>query len=186
MKRLLAASLALLLSACAGPAPQEGEPVSYRIPPGSYFKLLRAVEIPREDTTVYIQHGKLLPAYEVEEWVPHCFFELYSRSEEPRRVEPDEFEIQRVNREVSPLWVSRPVMMAYGGESGGPTHLYYRTRYYLSSPNQPDVWRMNCQIDRMEAHGPSFDKWLTIEQVRETLTGIFSLTLANETPAQAD
>ncbi len=186
MNRLLAACLALLLSACAGTARQEGEPASYRIPPGSYFTLLKALEIPREDTTVHIQYGKPLPSYEVEEWSPHCFFELYSRSEEPRRVEPDKFEIQRVNKEVSPLWVSRPVMMAYGGESSGPSHLYYRTRYYLSSTNQPDVWRLSCQVDRMEAHGPSYDKWLTIDQVRETLAEFFILTLPNEAPGQTD
>lgn len=187
MIRALAAGLALLLSACAGPTPQGVSQASHQTSPGSYFTLQRALEIPRDDTTVYIQYGRLLQSNEVEEWEPHCFFELYTRAEEVRVVEPDEFEIQRVTREASPLWVGAPVMMAFGGgEDGGPTHLYYRTRFYLNSPSQPDVWRMNCQVDRMEAHGPSFETWLTIAQVQETLTNIFSLTLHRETSAQVD
>ncbi len=187
MNRLSATACALLLSACAGHGTHEGGPFSHQTPLGSYFTLQRAIEIPGEDTTVYIQRGRLLPSHEVEEWAPHCFFQLFTRAEEPRMVEPDQFEIQRVTRESSPLWVGLPTLVAYGGgDDGGPSHLYYRTRFYLSSQNQPDVWRMNCQIDRMEAHGPSFETYLTIAQVQETLAGIFTLELPDETPARTD
>ena len=179
--------LPVLVSACAGSGQRSSELLSPATPPGSYFTLHTALEIPREDTTVYIQYGQPVAPHEVEEWAPHCFFELYTRAEEPRLVKPDEFEIQRVVRESSPLWVGLPVTVAFGGgEDSGPTHLYYRTRYYLNSPNQPDVWRMNCQIDRMEAHGLSFDSWLTVAQVQEALTGLFSLTLPGGTRPQPD
>ena len=178
MRTVLLTALALLLSACASTRQPAPVAASFSTPPGSYFTLHRSVEIPREDTTLYIQYGQPVKAHEVEEWAPHCFFELYTRAEEPRIVEPDEFEIQRVKWESSPLWVGLPTQVAYGGgEDGGPTHLYYRTRYYLNSSKQPDVWRMNCQIDRMEAHGVSFDTWLTLAEVQETLEGLFSLTV---------
>ena len=45
---------------------------------------------------------------------------------------------------------------------------------------------MNCQIDRMEAQGPSYETWLTVAQVQKTLAGIFTLELPGETPAQTD
>ncbi len=186
MKRLSATACALFLSACASHETYEGSPPSHRTPPGSYFTLEQTIEIPGEETTVYIQRGRILQSHEVEEWAPHCFFQLYTLVEEPRVVEPGQFEVQRVTREMSPLWVGLPTEVAYGGDSSGPTQLFFRTRYYLNSPSQPDVWRMNCQIDRMEAQGPSFETYLTVDQVRETLAGIFSLVLPGEDPAAAD
>ena len=185
MNRLSVFACVLLLSACAGHNTHQGSSAPYVPPPGSYFTLPQAIEIPSEDTTVYIQYGRLMPFHEVEEWVPHCFFELYSRAEEPRIVEPDEFAIQRIRREVSDIWVGLPTLVAYG-DDGGPTNLYYRTRFYLSSLKQPDAWRMNCQIDRMEAQGLSFETWLTIPQIQETLTGVFTLEVPKVTPAQTD
>ena len=187
MNRFYVSACALLLSACAGHGTHEGSPLSHHTPLGSNFTLQRAIEIPGEDTTVYIQRGRLVPPHLVEEWAPHCFFELFTRAEEPRMVEPDQFEIQRVTRESSPIWVGLPTVVAFGGgDDGGPTHLYYRTRFYLSSPDQPDVWRMNCQIDRMEAQGPSYETWLTVAQVQKTLAGIFTFELPGETPGQTD
>ncbi len=187
MKKLLTTALALSITACAGTGQGPQEPYSFATPPGSYFTLLQPVESPRENTTIYIQHGRILPSNTVEEWAPHCFFELYTLVTEPRVVEPDEFEIQRVTREANPLWVGLPTMVAYGGGAdGGPTQLFYRTRFYISSPTQEDVWRLTCQIDRMEAQGPSYDKWLTVDQVRETLEGLFTLTVKDAAPMPGD
>ncbi len=185
MGRLLAVPLVLLLTACAIPGQDDINSSNFLLPAGSYLTLNQELEIPRDDTTVYIQYGRtmsLLDLTELQEWEPHCFLQLHTRSEKPQKVAPDRFEILRVKREVSELWVNRPVLMAYGGSDGGPTQVFYRTRYFLNSPNQPDVWRLSCQIDRMEAQGLSFDRWLTLAQTRETLDGVFDLILPGETP----
>ncbi len=38
----------------------------------------------------------------------------------------------------------------------------------------------------MEAQGPSYDKWLTVDQVRETLEGLFTLTVKDAAPMPGD
>lgn len=184
MRRLLVASLVLLNTACAVTGQDDINSPDFVLPAGSYLTLNKELEVPRDNTTLWIQYGQvmsLLNLTALEEWEPHCYVELHTRSTEPQTIAADRFDIQRVKREVTELWVNRPVLMAYG-DDGGPTQLFYRTRYFLHSQDQPNVWRLSCQIDRMEAQGVSFERWLTLAQVRETLQGVFDLRLPGEIP----
>ncbi len=64
-----------------------------------------------------------------------------------------------------------------GGDSGMPMHLYYRTELRLRSERQPDVARMICEVDRIEAGGLSFQSYLTLSDVRNTLEGLMRIEL---------
>ncbi len=60
---------------------------------------------------------------------------------------------------------------------GTEDRLYFQTRLYLNSERQPDVYRLICEVDRVEAGGLSYDTYLTLSDVRATLAGLFRIEL---------
>ncbi len=175
-KFLLGLSTVLLIAACQATA-QDKEPFAHRlIKPGAVVVLQKAITIPRDTTMVYIQDGTAGMA--ANESRPYCTFEVNTRKEKPQRIAPDRFVITRVNWGTSHIRAQRPVVVAQmGGDSGMPMHEYYRTELYLSSKRQPDVTRMICEADRVEAGGMSFQSYLTLSDIRSTLDGLIRLEL---------
>jgi len=178
MKWSANALLIVLLSACTNVHHYGVNSPYYLVPAGSHLSLEKTLELGPEQATVYLQYGQPVASSEVEEWAPHCFLELRTVSSEWRQVAPGEFEIYKVTREVSPLWVQVPTLMASVDSGGGPSQLYYRTRFYLRSASEANVYRLNCQVDRMEAQGLSLESHLSVADIRKTLEGIFTLSLA--------
>lgn len=173
---LVVLSGALVIAGCQTTG-DEKEPFAHRlIKPGAVLVLERAVTIRRDSTTVYIQDGTAGAAANTSR--PYCTFEVNTLMEKPRQIVPDRFAITRVNWGTSQIQAQRAVMVAQlGGDSGMPMHLYYRTELNLSSERQPDVTRMICEVDRVEAGGMSFQSYLTLSDVRSTLDGLFRLEL---------
>jgi len=178
MKWSANALLMVLLTACTNIHDYGVNSPHYLVPAGSHLTLEETLELGPDQATVYLQYGRPVASSEVEEWAPHCFLELRTVSSEWRQVEPGEFEIHRVTREVSPLWVQVPTRVASVDSGGGPSQLFYRTRLFLRSASQADVYRLNCQVDRMEAQGLSLESHLRVADIRSTLGDIFTLTLA--------
>lgn len=178
MKWSANAPLIVLLTACTPVHHYGVNSPYYLVPEGSSLTLEKTLELGPDQATVYLQCGRPVASSEVEEWAPHCFLELRTVSSEWRQVVPGEFEIYKVTREVSPLWVRVPTRVASIDSGGGLSQLYYRTRFYLRSASHPDVYRLNCQVDRMEAQGLSLQSHLSVADFRKTLEGIFTLTLA--------
>ncbi len=149
------------------------------IRPGSELVLEQAITIPAEDTAVYVQGGRVVTV--VNEMRPYCKFAVWTRLEEQQEVAPDRFVIRRVNWGTSYIQATRPVMVALVvyGHRGAPDRLYYQTELYLSSERQPDVYRITCEVDRIEAGGHSQHTYLTLSEVRGALEGLFRLELAS-------
>ena len=177
MRRLLPL-LALLLGGCA--TVDDPNSPYFVVPTGSRLTLLTELEFRPNQGTLHIQFGSVLPAASMQPLEPYCFLDLNVVQEERQTVQPDEFEIYRVNRANGSLWVSAPVMVASVGSGSGPTNWYYKTHFWLRSPAQPRVSKLTCLVDRLTAGG-LVGSYLSVPEIQQTLDGIFTLTLAGET-----
>jgi hypothetical protein len=148
----------------------------YSVSVGSTFTLNREITIQPDQTSVYLQFGKIELVRNLDFYKPHCKFELYTISEQARVVKPDTFVVTRivdqredVSRE-SPLYAG--LGMAY---DTGPVNLTYSTAMYLESKKQPDVFRMDCK----HWDWPNIGEYLSINDMRQALGDYFTLTLAD-------
>lgn len=179
--RLAALLLVFVLSACQIPPGQREEAHFYEVPPGSTLILNRRIFIPPYELKIYIQNGRL--AQGANQYYPFCKFEVRHKKDHPQAIEPDAFEIRRVDR-VRSLFVKadRPYALtgaAIGGgifeKEGKPTPRVHGSRMFLHSDRQPEVYQLVCghlQDPNIEA------RYLSIQQIRETLGDIFTLKLA--------
>jgi len=168
---------AALLSACDNSQVVKDENSQfYSVSPGSTFTLNREVSIQPDNTSVYLQYGKIEPVNNVDFYKPNCKFELYKISEQARVVKPDTFVVTKIvdqSEDVSAKWPTYAGLgMAYGD---GPVFLTFSTTMYLESKIQPDVFRMNCK----RWDDPAFGEYLSIDEMRQALGDYFTLTLAD-------
>jgi hypothetical protein len=136
--------------------------------------------IPPNQVAVYVQHGEVMSQPDVDFYSPNCKFELYSISEQQRRVEQDTYKVHRVLDERNEVSSGHRTYAALGGAAGFsmggdvPEVCNYATVMYLESAIQPDVFRITCQY----WEDVFVDKYLSIEQMREAMGGVFTLELS--------
>lgn len=165
-----------LLGACQTYAPSEDSPY-YAVPVGSRLVLNRALTIPPDRASVYIQRGQIVPFTTLDDYDPHCRFELSTVGPRPQRVEPDEFVVHQVRQEinVSRAFARPGLLLALGGDDRDrPDSKLHSRILYLRSAKQPDVLRIAC----MRWHGVAFSRHLSIREIRDTLSELFTLELA--------
>lgn len=177
MKPWLAPLLVLLTGGCASTDYSPDSPY-YRVPTGSRLTLLTDLEFEPDQGILHFQFGQTVPPPAVKELQPFCVLYPNTVSEQRRVIKPGDFEIYRVKRGAGPLWVAVPVMVAQTTESG-PSHWYYKTYFYARSPTGTERFQLICLADRLTASG-LVGSWLTVQEIRQTLQGIFTLTLAGE------
>jgi hypothetical protein len=170
VRRILFMAVTLILASCASPQRSPDSPY-YVLPENSRLVLLRAIDIPPPGVSVWLQHGAVL-GQNRDRYAPACKLEMRTRKDEARRVEPDTFLIKRVAREHQSVALDSPLRRV-SRESDGDSPMAYemRTVLYLESANQPDVYRLTCaHWDR-----PWFPQHLTLNQMTETLRGLFRI-----------
>ena len=122
---------AALLSACDNSQVVKDENSQfYSVSPGSTFTLNREVTIQPDNTSIYLQNGKIELAKNVDFYKPNCKFELYTISEQARQVKPDTFVVTKVvdqSEDVSAKW---PTYAGLGMALGdGPVHLTFSSMF---------------------------------------------------------
>lgn len=172
---LLAVSIALLGACQTHVAPSEDSPY-YAVPVGSRLVLNRPLTIPPNGASVYIQYGQIVSFNTRDAYYPHCRFELSTLGPGPQTVEPDEFVVHKVRQEiiVSRAFTRPGLLLAQGGGDDGPDSKMYSRILYLRSATQPEVLRIAC----MRWHDLAFSHHLTIREIRNTLSDLFTLRLA--------
>ena len=168
---------AALLSACDNSQVVKDENSQfYSVTPGSTFTLNREVTIQPDNTSIYLQNGKIELVKNIDFYKPNCKFELYTISEQARQVKPDTFVVTKVvdqSEDVSAKW---PTYAGLGMALGdGPVHLTFSTTMYLESKLQPDVFRMSCK----RWDWPATGEYLSINEMRQALGDYFTPTLAD-------
>jgi len=167
---------ALIITGCQAISHEEVNFAHRAIRPGAALVLEREIAIPARETVVYIQDGRTGRA--VDEGRPYCRLEVKTLKDTRQPIAPDRFLIRRVNWGTSQISLTSPLMVAQLGDSGLPSHLYFKTELYLVSERQPDVNRLTCEVDRVEAGGMSPQSYLTLSDVEGSLKGIFRLELS--------
>lgn len=147
---------------------------------GVRFILNQFLEIPPDSATVRLQYGKVVTRNNIQEQDPYCIFEISTVSQGPQRVEPDAFNVTRVQRSTSTiargesLPIGGLVRVSMGNDSTGPTNYYYKTEFFLHSDSQPNVLLMTCQSNQ---NYTPLKRYLTVAEIRQALGNIFTLSL---------
>lgn len=166
----------MLLTACGFSHGYNSGSSFYRAQLGSQVKLHRALPLPPGRTRVFLQRGARV-TNNLDQYYPHCNFEVRSLSDEARLIAPDIFLVTRLQQGFEEVVSLESIRVAALEPSAWyPTDdvpMVSRYLYlYLASERQPDVMRLTC-------HG-AFDfmpdaQWPTIEEIREALGGIAEL-----------
>ena len=186
MRQLILLSVAGFLAACQTAA-YEGNENSpfYPVPAGSTLTLTRSVTIPADQVAVYLQGGEIVPAGRINQYYPHCKFELIHRRDTGQTVRPDDFEIIKVVRETGHSVALAGLQLAQmsvgiginvGMDRDGSSLQTYITRLMLRSARQPQVFRLSCG----QAALPHEGQHVSINEMRKALGNVVTLDLAKK------
>jgi hypothetical protein len=189
MRQLILLSVVGFLAACQTAA-YEGNENSpfYPVPSGSTLTLTRSVTIPADQVAVYLQGGEVVPAGRINQYYPHCKFELIHRRDTGQTVRPDDFEIIKVVRETGHSVALAGLQLAQmsvgiginvGMDRDGSSLQTYSTRLMLRSARQPQVFRLSCG----QAALPHEGQHVSINEMRKALGNLFTLELARRAPS---
>jgi hypothetical protein len=186
MKPAVISTLAALLVACQTSA-YEGNENSpfYLVPAGSTLTLTRSLTIPANQVAVFLQGGEVVASGGINQYYPHCKFELQRRLDAAQTVQADSFEITKVVQEIGHsvaldglqlAGVSIGIGINIGSRGDGASLQTYSTRMTLRSARQPEVFRLSCG----QAALPHEGQHVSINEMRKALGGIFTLDLAKK------
>lgn len=189
MKPIVILIFALLLAGCQTSAYKGNENSPYYlVRAGSTLILTRGLTIPAEQVAVFLQGGEVMASDRVNQYYPHCKFELHRRLDKPQTVQTDRFEITKVVQDIGHsvaldgprlAGVSFGIGIHIGVNSDGASLQTYVTQLMLRSARQPDVFRISCG----QAAYPAEGKHVSINEIRKTLGGVFTLELPAPAPA---
>ena len=173
---LLLTSLLGLLAGCQSAPVKDIHSPFYAPPVGSILQLHTPIDMPANELSVIIQYGKIQPSsWQLDQYAPHCDFELRDRHGSSPRVEPDRFVITRVIQDTENVLLT-PLQLAGLGANGAPPLEEYQVIMYLHSDKQPNVFRMTCK----HWSDPNDAEHLSIVKIREALGKMFSLVLVDD------
>lgn len=173
MRYTLLLFMTLSLVACQLPI-EKGEqaPAYMAVAAGSELLLTQNITIPANQTSVYIQYGKVTTYSGRDQYYPNCKFELYSISDMPRTVQKGSFIIKRVMRDTGYASAKLPLYAGpLSGSVGNPAAIIYSVIFSLWSQQQPDVFRLTCEHWADPLAGTD----LTLDEVRKTLTPLLEI-----------
>jgi hypothetical protein len=149
MKRFTVVLLTMLLTACSQRyLVSDDLSYPYNLPPvGSTLVLKKAVEIPADETRIFLQNGVLKRKSAFDRYKPSCSLELRKLVDRPRTIEPDSFvvtQVQRLTEEVVQRDPPATGFVKVDLEQGGKPMVVHGYHLWLGSDKQPDVMRMTC------------------------------------------
>ncbi len=186
MKPAVIPLLAALLVACQTSA-YEGNENSpfYPVPAGSTLTLTRHLTIPAEQVAVFLQGGEVVASGGINQYYPHCKFELQRRLDKAQTVQPDSFEITKVVQEIGHsvaldglqlAGVSVGIGINIGSRGDGASLQTWSTRMMLRSTRQPGVFRLSCGQTALPHEG----QHVSINEMRKALGSVFTLAVAGK------
>ena len=186
MWRMIIVLVVTVLAACQTTA-YEGNENSpyYKVPIGSKLILHQEIEIPPHLAGIYLQAGKIVPLAQVNQYYPHCKFEVFKLKDTPQLIQADEFLIKKVVQEMTHSVSADRLQLAavsigmgihIGIDDDSSPLLTYVTRLDLYSEKQPDVFRLSCGLWAYPPKG----QHVTIREIRQVLGEVFTLQTAQD------
>ena len=188
--RLLALLLVALLAACET-AYKDGLPnersTEFWVPADSRLVLHRSIDVPPGQGAAYLQNGKLLPWYDVDQYGTYCALAVPARWDAAQRVSPDVFVVRKVSQRFlftlaaapsaqpgPPLRQARLVRARRESGSESMTYEVLATVMDIHSERQPETRALTCASWGL----PQGRSNLTVERIRRALGAYFTLELA--------
>jgi len=171
---VLLISLLSLLASCTVPVTKDPDSQFYSVQAGSKLILHKPVEIIANTARTFFQNGKIIAEKDLNIYYPHCSITTLNITDKTRTIQPTTFNIYKVadDEEEASLtikYVARNLM----SHTDGPTIIGQASYYYLKSNDEPDVARLEC----IQWGDPFYVKYVSINDIRQTLGNYFSLIL---------
>jgi hypothetical protein len=141
------------------------------------IRLDRPLTIPAGSATVRLQFGHTVASNATQETEPYCSFELATVRAAPQPVEPERFEVVRIERRVRDF-AGMPVMPRafvpglFGGDDE-PSQAYFITEFRLRSGPHAQARSLTCQVNALGLP-LSGQRYLTLNEMRAALGDYFS------------
>lgn len=175
-KLLSVVAAASLLSGCLTLTVHDEGSSASRISVGSRITLHQSITIPAGHARVFMQGGKVMGKVELNQYLPHCNFEVRELSDGNSRISPDSFLVialqvgsDRVVSNGMPIRLAVDMDM-YRFHSPSPVSRYIKHR--LQSTSQPGVMNLTCHGGFDE---PALAEYPGIRAIREALGGLATL-----------
>lgn len=168
--------LTIVLAACALPTSTDPDSFLYSVPVGSVLELNQDFPIRAHTARTFMQAGRIVEENELNIYYPHCSLLTNTLQDYDRVIKPTRFEIYRVvdDEEHAQRYLQYAARL-FGFDSDGPTIIGQSSYYYLRSADEPDVRSLIC----IQWGSPESVQYLSINQVRAVLGGIFTLHIKN-------
>jgi hypothetical protein len=176
------ALLLAALSAGCETAYKDGRPNErspwFHVPVGSKLVLHRTLQIAPGQRSAYLQQGKLLAWYDVNQYAPYCALGVQAFRDVSQSVGPDVFVVGDVAQRSLFTLASRALPFRHVSmerESGdGMTYEVVATVMDLRSTQQPEVRTLVCASWGL----PQASSYVTVEKIRRALGGYATLELS--------
>ena len=178
MVLLLAAWLAACETAYKDGVPNERSPW-FVVPVASKLVLHRSIEVAPGQGAAYLQNGRLLPWYDVDQHGAYCALSVPARWDVAQLVTPGEFVVRRVSQR--PLFTLAAAqggalrrVAAREGDGDGMTYEVLATVLDIHSQQQPEVRALTCASWCL----PQGRMCNTVADIRRALGPYFTVELA--------
>lgn len=168
---------ALLLAGCQQATVRDEQSQYSRIPVGSRLVLNEALSIPAGQARVFLQGGEIKQKTRLNQYYPHCNFEVRDVSDGTLRIEPGGFFVSEV-REGEEMVVSRegPLKrVGFFGDRDSQGMISRFVHYRLGADKQPMVMRLTCHGGFAEPHEAAYP---SLSEIRKALGDRVTLHLA--------
>lgn len=153
---------ALLIAGC------QSQDYAYSMPRSSSYTvaLHQALPIAPERARIFLQNGKVIGKSELDQYQPHCGFEVRKLMPVVQTIESEDFVVSRVQHLLEEVVMLLPVQVASLQVAGldldsSPSDIFRGYHFWFASTNQPDVMRMTCRgvfAEPWQAYPPTMDE----------------------------
>lgn len=146
---VLVVAVSLLLTGCQRSSTvRDPGSRSWVLLDGAQLQVRQALPVSAGKARVFVQDGFVTGGFD--NYRTHCAFEIESVDHNGVTIEPDTFQILRVQRSLVRVVQAQPLMvaglsLAFGGiEGGGSGSFHEGFHFWIYSERQPEVMRMSC------------------------------------------
>lgn len=140
-------------------------------PPGSQVVVKQRLEVPPGMTRVYLQHGKVIPKSERNDYAVNCNFEINTLSDLPRHIDAGIYTVTKTRRRTDSIVSREPVhvaslAMSMDDRGGGSALVFEQVRMSLTSTPPSDIRELACRGVMTE---PDAVELPTLAEMRQAL-----------------
>lgn len=179
-KRILLVISSVLLAACqVEPVRDEQSPRS-RLSVASAITLHQELPVPAGHSRVFLQFGEVVAKVKLDQYQPHCNFEVRAVSRGEGRLLPDTFTVTKVMEDEEEVVLGptplRRAALRYSSDDMATMVVTRFVRHTLYSASQPQVVRLTC-------HGGFDEPWQvktpSVSEIRRALGDIATVRLVS-------